>query len=314
MLNHILQNNLNKRISEVEEILKTIENMDKDSIEYKMNHYSFTKLYNELLAQKQELDESYGVERINFRIRGKEIGEGVISSRILSTILSGFQAITDSIANAIGNSPTYKGPIPKKILNACEFNVVGCFTGSFGLNLEAQYEPMFSGNSLITQTMYKFIDLLYSANDPEKLQEELGILGQRTLGNYKRWLKNLCYYEIDVDLNWINSYAEKYYWDSSSFPIDKVIETLDTVKEETTEEVILTGKLTGINIRRETFEIVSDDGVLIEGKSKFEVLINNAELLDKKISAKMLKTTTRNINTYQAKVSWFLEDIKAKEL
>ena len=68
---------------------------------------------------------------------------------------------------------------------------------------------------------------------------------------------------------------------------------------------MLTGKLTGINIRNLSFELVVEGVGLIQGKSKMETLIALTSSLGQEITATLIQSVSTTKGNVQ-KVNWYL--------
>ena len=302
---------IDKKIRSTEEELERIKNtLDPSSVEYHFLTSILNERLNELKKHKQELQDTIQSEKLTLVISGKGVEKGSISARVLAAVLNGLQSIADSIANALGNEPTEKGKIPSDILRQSDLIVVNTFPGSFGIELEGkiEYSNLFD-DPLLTQTLSRLFGLLSSGTDADKIMESIADLGPRTLSHYKQWIKTMAEQEVSVHCEWKSRYAERYFWSIDTSTLPTLLETLDTIREEDSTEIELSGSLTGMNIRKETFEFMDDEGNIITGRSKNELLRNHRDLIGEKSRFKFIKTTTRNVSTGKEKISWFLFEV-----
>jgi hypothetical protein len=307
--NHILA--IDRKIKATNEEINNIQSsLNHDSFEYFMLINELNNRLIDLNNEKEKIQQSFGREKLTLVLSGNGVGSGIISNRILSSILQGIQQITDSIANSIGNEPSLKGKIPNSILAQTDFKICNVFKGSFGIELEGDIsEKLTEEESLLTQTLHKFYDLLNTSNDSVKITEEITCLGPRTLVHYKEWLKTINEFGVDVRCDWNSSNAESYKWSTDHIKLADVLNTLESIKEIVTEDVVMTGIVTGMNIRKETFEFTPTEGEVITGKSKFELLFLNRDLIGEKTIISLVKNTMHNNYTGQEKVTWFLTQI-----
>lgn len=302
---------IDRKIKETEEQILSIEqSFNEESLDYIILTDQLRNRLNNLKSQKKALEEAYLKESVKLVISGENVSKGKISTRVLVAVLDGFQAVADSIANSLINEPTSSGKIPSNILQQTDLELVNIFEGSFGVELEAKIEDsLIVDNAIITQTLDKFFKLLSSADDNDKVFDEISELGSRTLNHYKAWLKSISEYGIEVQVDRKNQYAENYSWKMKKDILPSLLNSLENLKEEFTEEVDIDGRLTGLNLRKETFEFISSTEEVISGRGKYEVIQNNKQLLGETIRLKLIKNVTRNLSTGREKITWFLKEI-----
>lgn len=302
---------IDKKIEQTEEQIIKVENSyDESSLDYVVLIDQLNDRLNVLKAQKETLKESYLKETVKLTISGENIKRGKISSRILVAVLDGFQSIADSIANSLINEPTSSGKIPANILHQTDLELVNIFEGSFGVELESNIEEnLMIDNAVMTETLDKFFSLLSSADDADRVFDEISELGSRTLNHYRTWLKSISEYGVEVQVERKNQYAENYCWKMKKDMLPSLLNSLENLKEEFTEEIDIEGELTGLNLRKEKFEFMRSTGEVISGRVKCEVIENNKHLLGEVVKLKLIKNVTRNLSTGREKITWFLKDI-----
>lgn len=299
---------LDRKIKSTENELNRLSNSpDKDFLFDSLNYR-----LSELQAEKTKLTELESREKLTIIISGEGVGEGTVSVRVLASVLNGIQSLADSIANALGNEPTQHGKIPQDIVNRSELKFTKCYPGSFGVELEGTVEDclFYTEEPLLTQTISKLFALLSTGDDSDKITDQIAELGTRTLNNYKQWLKFISEQNININCNWSSSFAGDYTWKVYSERLPTILNILNHIKEQTEEQLNVIGKITGLNIRKETFEIINEDGQVISGRSRYDMLIKNKLFMGQKASLTLIKTTVLNVTTGKEKVSWYLKDIK----
>lgn len=306
---------IDRKIRETEEQISLIKaSFSTDSLDYMVLSGQLNDRLKNLKSQKQILENSYLKESVKLIISGENIKKGKISSRILVAVLNGFQSVADSIANSLINEPTSSGKIPANILHQTDLELVNIFEGSFGVELESNIEEnLMVDNAVITETLDKLFGLLSSADDNDKVFDEISELGSRTLNHYKTWLKDISEYGVEIQVERKNQYAENYCWRMKRDMLPSLLNSLENLKEEYTEEVYVEGKLTGLNLRKEKFEFINNKEEVISGRVKYEIIENNKHLLGEKVKLNLIKNITRNLSTGREKITWFLKDIVTEE-
>lgn len=263
-----------------------------------------------LHVEKQQVIISQTKERVQLRIHGNSVKSGTISAKILGEVLTAWQNVTDSIANTIGNEPTKKGGIPKRILDRVNLQVYAISPGSFCIDLEGDVSPVMSDDmNLLSSSLNRMFKLLIASRNPADVFQEIVSLGPRTLCHYKKLLNTLKVNNINLDMNWVDSSAEKRVWKSESIPLIDVTRILNKISEIVSIEEEHTGRLSGLNIRKETFEFIFDDDRVIHGNSKIDILLYGASRVNTTVSAKLIKTVSLLRSTNEERTTWYLKEI-----
>ena len=83
---------------------------------------------------------------------------------------------------------------------------------------------------------------------------------------------------------------------------------LDSINEIKNEDMVFNATITGINIRKNTFELKTEENNIIKGKSRLETLIKASGYIGTEVTVKLVKSVV--ISTACGnKESWFLADI-----
>lgn len=264
----------------------------------------------DLKHEKKRIQELRNHENITVVLNGQGVRGNAVSVKVLSIVLRRFQDLADSIANALANEPAEHGKIPSSILNQSELFFKRCFDGSFGMEVEGPHQKQMSfERPLITYTITRLFDLLSSGNDADSIVESASGLGARAFKRYREWLQCIVEQQIDVDINWRSAYAGNYSWLTRHTSVPSILDTLEKIKEKTDDIVEEMGTITGINIRKETFEAQNECGELISGRSRHDLLLKSRNLIGQKTKLLLVRTTLRNTISGKEKVSWILSDV-----
>lgn len=311
------QERANEKIQETETIIKdTNEILNKLELpdfakEIQLN--SLNRRLNNLKEECAEIQRTSESEELILTLHPRDLPSGQISVRSLTTILGGFQNLSDSIANTLYNQPSEKGKIPQDILDFNEMIFKEARAGSFKAVLELKHSSKnLFDEPVQSQTLSELFELLFSSEGEETLSESISFLGPRALKNYSEWTKTLRDLDTAVEVEWSSSY--KGYSKVSINPekAESIYKILSDFSETSEEEVSLNGKLMGANVRTKTFEINTSDGEKITGRISKDAIPGVASfVLDKQCKAILLKVTTKSSS--KEKVSWTLKSISEIE-
>ncbi len=218
--------------------------------------------------------------------------------------------MVEGIANTMTGSNATKGKISDLAKSLTNFEVSGVFDGSFGVVLEKGYEQLEiqSNFSKTNQIMSELFNILENSKSGMELIESISPYGSRTVNYYREWLNSMKENSVNIEIDWKDDSAEKRRMDIKYHCIDDVIFTLDSIGEIEEENVNIKGILTGVNIRRNTFELSTEENAIIKGKSTLEVLLSISNLIGQEINTSMIKNISRSQNNI-LKTTWFLSNI-----
>ncbi len=264
----------------------------------------------ELEAERLKILNAQTKETIKLRLFGEEVETGRISVRVLSTMLEDFQKLADSIANAVVHRPTSAGRIPEYVKQLTDFQMIDTFAGSFGVVLEKDYEQVEirSDYSQINQILNEMFLIMENSSDSNELLSQISPYGKRTISNYRDWLQNIKNSNVNLDIDWIDDSAKTRRMQIMASKIDSILYTLGSIESIEDEETVLTGILTGLNVRNLSFEMNSDSMGLVKGKAKMETLVGITDSIGHEITAKLIKNTTRTATGVE-QFSWYLQSV-----
>ena len=303
---------INRKIKETEEMIKSFETLSfSEMAVFQMDE--LTRRLEKLLEEKNKMEESQARELVLLRVYGDAIETGRISNRVLVSMLNGFQTIVDDIANVLVGTNGARGQLSDYAKEIADFEVCGVFAGSFGVRLEKNYHQVeLTNQSLKTNDVLKeFFGILENSLNSERLIERIAPYGQRTVRQYRQWLKQMKDESISLELDWTNEISEKRKMDIKYSTVTDVIYTLDSINEIRNEDIILFGTLTGVNIRTNTFELQTENNRIIRGKSLLETLIKGSDKIGTEIKATLVKSISKS-SVCGEKETWYLSNISVK--
>ncbi|WP_278739823.1 hypothetical protein [Paenibacillus macerans] len=163
------------------------------------------------------------------------------------------------------------------------------------------------------QIISELYSLFNASDEEESLLEAVSSLGTRTLKYYTDWTKSIRDLDVPVEINWVTTQAN-HQETKVSFDSDKAGKIFTILNERLSsreEEVVLEGRLTGINVRTNSFELCTPDGNKIVGRIVKDKVLKSAGYLDKRCLAELLKIVTQS-SAGKEKVSWILNDVQGQ--
>ncbi|WP_213486904.1 hypothetical protein [Thermobacillus xylanilyticus] len=265
--------------------------------------------------QQHNIDEETLSEELEVKVMTTGLPSGQIPVRTLTTVLGGLQSLTDSVANTLFNQPSNRGKIPQEIIERNSWILKAVKAGSFIAVINLNHESQISiDEPPQRQVISELYNLFNASDDEEPLLDAISSLGTRTLKHYTDWIKNIRDLNVPVEINWISANAQ-HEGVKVSFDPDRAGKIFTILNERLTsreEEVSLQGRLTGINVRTNSFELCTADGNKIVGRIVKDKVSKSIEYLDKRCYAELIKVITQS-SAGQEKISWILNDVQDAE-
>ncbi|WP_138495928.1 hypothetical protein [Paenibacillus pinistramenti] len=267
--------------------------------------------------KRQAIEESeIQAEELEVKMQTKSLPSGHIPIRTLTTVLGGLQALTDCVANTLFNQPSNRGPIPQEIVERNSWILKAVKAGSFIAVIDLKHENQLTiDESPQHQIISELYSLFNASDEEESLLEAISALGTRTLKYYTDWTKSIRDLDVPVEINWLTTRANYNQETRISFDPSKAGKIFTILNERLTsreEETVLEGRLTGINVRTNSFELCTSDGIKIVGRIVKDRVTKSAGYLDKICRAELIKVTTQS-SAGKEKVSWILNDVAERE-
>ncbi len=303
-------NAINRRINDTKAQIESLEKQEECLI-IRFQKQELYRRLDILLKEKEAMLEASSKEQVRLRLYGENVDAGKIQNRILVSVLGGFQEMLDNIANTMVGANSSRGSVTEEAKHISDFQVCGIFAGSFGIVLEKDYEQLeLTSESYETERVLDelFTILEYSESGTD-LVGKIAPYGQRTVRHFRDWLNQMKENLINVEVDWRNEQAEIRKMDIKYYNASKIIGTLDSMGEIRDEDIqLIDAMITGVNIRKFTFELTTNDNQIIKGKSRPETLIKASTKFGSKSNVKVTKSVCE-LYTGALKESWFLLDV-----
>lgn len=311
--------NLRKHIEETKDIIeKTEQNHKALNLPDFISNLEISSLNMRIFDLERDLEKEHEEqqnEQLEVKLYPKNLASGEIPVRTLVDVLGGLQDLTDSVANTLFNQPSNRGPIPQEILEGNSWILTNVKAGSFIAELSLDHDQQLSLEYVPQKMIINEIFNLFNASDEEEsLLEVISGLGGRTLKYYMEWSKKLRELDTPIDINWVSS--NKITNNTIKFDPEKAERIYKVLNEKLAsfeEEITLTGRLTGVNVRTLSFEFeYIPDGTArketITGRILKNAITPAVSSLDKYCSAELLMVTTKS-TAGREKVTWTLKNV-----
>ncbi|MBN2983013.1 hypothetical protein [Cohnella algarum] len=310
-------NELTNRIKETEEIIDVCKaNHKAIGLPDFISELEISSLEQRLIdLQQLQINEEKQSEELEVKVKTTGLPSGQIPVRTLTTVLGGLQSLTDSVANTLFNQPSNRGPIPQEIIERNSWILKAVKAGSFIAVIDLNHESQMSIDEAPQRQIISELYSLFNASDDEEpLLEAISSLGTRTLKYYMDWTKSIRDLNVPVEINWVSTQAQNE-GIKASFDPDKAGKIFTILNERLTsreEEVFLQGRLTGINVRTNSFELCTADGNKIVGRIVKDKVSKSVGYVDKRCRAELIKVITQS-SAGKEKISWTLNDVQDAE-
>ena len=278
-----------------------------DSFAYSLGYESLLQMQQRLLAERSHLLTLRVSERVDLALDGARFQKDGASAGTLGTLLIRLQKLYSSIAQAITEGPTLRGPLSAQITSATELRLASTFPSSFGMSLVVQREQgVQSASHLPGATFERLFGLLSTESTPEAIMQVTGELGGRVLNHYLHVATILKSTDSSLKLEWSDSEGIKHYWLTSAKQAAETVALLSGIKAIESVTLHVKGRIVGASLLRNRFEMMTDDGQVIEGKVSGNALRSISASFGKMVSAELDKTTVNDNRSGNAKTYFAL--------
>ena len=176
--------------------------------------------------------------------------------------VASFQRLIDALGQAKLGRPSSQGPIPGSILERTKLDMIAGYTGSFGVRFETQEHDDMLGHSLARDCLEALFGLLAVEDDPTGLMIQLQELRSRVASNYQNLLDAVQGSIPIVRLNWTPpGHGPSRHAVLTQEAAKSIYDRIQAVRDTIQDDLEMTGRLIGGNVRSLFFEIHRlDDG------------------------------------------------------
>lgn len=194
---------------------------------------------------------------LDFSLSTNGSHEHAIAADVLGNVLVNIQELTNAIA--LQKDFGARRRLPKNMLEDTQLKATTVFAASFGIRLESQRSKDLLGETPVSPSIEKLLNLIQSTENVKMFRQVLHDVNIRVIKSYFSLLKKLEDSAVEADIEWASP-AQKYV--KSRLSKEVIRRAINVIAEEVRKEVTLTtvtGELVGINVKRGMFHILADD-------------------------------------------------------
>ena len=270
--------NLRRRIVGVEEEILAYRtefgDFTKLTFAHRLAIQSLTNRRDHLHSALQQLMDLRQREVVNVALNGPEFPRNSASFESLAEILHSVQRLFTSVVQAVTTGPTQRGPIPTYVERAAKLRLAEVYPSSFGMVVELGADENLVVRSALERSLQTTFALFNSSTNGEQLLEKAGSLGTRTMSHYRRLISSLQRTETVPKLEWSDPSGNFNVWTANRESLQAAADAVSSIRTERTEEKVVTGILVGASLLKGTFEVLTEQGDVLEGRIA-EHLINS---------------------------------------
>ncbi|EPU3917601.1 MULTISPECIES: DUF6575 domain-containing protein [Aeromonas] len=237
-----------------------------------------------------------------------------LSTRNFGNILVSTQELIDSLGQACEeDEPSIKGAISADILKKTKLNTCQIFEGSFGVQFKSSNISDLFGESLVSNAINEFLELLSAQDSEDVLSEKLHKLKGRVASKYRRLLKEVNNIGSGIKFEWGSPNSEYGgQFELTKAQVEKAHSIVDSIDIAMSEAIEINAKLIGLNVRTKRYEISGlENGERFSGKVSEDTL---SEVEHAVINSNYIATLKKIIETKSSSgdesIKWVLVGLK----
>jgi predicted Zn-ribbon and HTH transcriptional regulator len=306
-----------RRLIELDEALasqRALIQTKPNSFAFSLGYESLVQIQQRLLTERSNLLAHRVAERLDAAIDGASFLKDGASVGTLGTLLIRLQKLYSSIAQAVTQGPTLRGPLSNQIISATELRLASTFPSSFGMSLIVQRAQCDLLPSYVpSAALERLFSLLSTDQTPEAIMQVTGELGGRVLNHYLHVANILRRTDSSLKLEWSDSEGIKHYFLTSAKQASELVTLLNEIKAVESVTLKISGRIVGASLLRSRFEMTTEDGQVIEGKVSESALRDIGASFGKNVTVEVDKTTVNDHRSGDAKTYYALVGIDQVE-
>jgi hypothetical protein len=172
----------------------------------------------------------------------------------LGRLLLSFQDTLDALGQYREGNPTLRGMIAPEILTRTETRLICAAGASFAVEIIAAQQVNLFGDSLITDAMAEFVEILEIGNDVERLRDKLFTIKARATSKYRLFLSALIEAHSPLKIDWSSPKREGIQSVDLDLPTAAgALKTAEEVTRELGETRIEIGYFLGVELPAKSF-------------------------------------------------------------
>lgn len=260
---------LSRRLNELDIALQNQQELlqqNPASFAFRLACESLINMQGNLQRERISLVKHRLYEEINISIDGDVFAEHTASIGVLGTLFIRFQKLFNSIGQALTTGPTLRGPISHEIRDLTDLRVAAFYPSSFGMTLITPSKYDLIGESLSASSLAAMFQLFNAADEEKQIMRFSGELGRRAFGHLSHVITILEEQHASIGLKWSDFTGTKYSWSADATKVAQIMARLRDITERRSEDKMVSGRLVGASLLKNRFELLLNDGNVIEGK------------------------------------------------
>ena len=123
---------------------------------------------------------------------------GRVGAKVVGQFIAKFQLLIEALGQTMHGNASPRGRIPEFIQRDTRLDIVGTYSGSFGIRFESHSEDDFSGESRINYALSSLFDLFDVGYDSVGLTPQIMVLERRVAKHYSSLLDTVKYHNLRV--------------------------------------------------------------------------------------------------------------------
>ena len=258
-----------------------------------------------VLSSPEELATSNNREILNLTMNFPGVFRTEAPIDPLGKILTGLQRVINRIGAKCANSTSKK--IPEDIKSPLGISMLEVGAGSFDIRLASTELVGLFKFSNLGNAFDEFFKLFNAGSDEDQLKLFMEQFGPKVAKDYTDFLKPLSESVIDTRFTWTSPHPDRGATAQlSKQQMQKTVDILEKIQEETLETIRIPGTLVGLSLRSKSFEIETTD------ENYYERDYFKGKIKDEAIDTEPIRNATLSQN-YTAEIQGFVEIGETKD-
>jgi hypothetical protein len=210
-------------------------------------------------AQLVALAKQLRADALTLRLKFRNFAGFMAPARPLGKLLTALQNTLNAVAQAIdGAEVKGAGAIPRRF--NLDLAVTGVFPSSFGIQLQTTTGPNLLGEWHGSDVIDKFLQLVESAPEDEKLRAQLVVVKRRSANGLRLLMEEFQKEATDLTIDWaspIDGRGREVHL--TVLAAKNAIEVINRMEPQQDLEFEVTGVLVGMNARTKVYEFQEDE-------------------------------------------------------
>jgi hypothetical protein len=306
---------LNRRLSEVDAALSDTQEIlraEPDNFAIALSNSSLSKMQASLQNELVEAVRYRRNEEIKIVLDGRNVRDHSTDVLSLSVILSRFQRLYSSIAHAIHNGPTMRGPLASGILKSTSLRLQATYPSSFGMKIYVPSDFDLLGNSVSVSALEVLFELFGSSTRDDYVMEKAGEIGSRSMRHLRALARHIEESGTELSVDWRDYSGIKHDWQIDAEKASVVVGAIDRIATTRSELREVKGRLVGASLLRDRFELLSGD-TLFSGKFVASQTQLVQEVFGQEVSVILEETEVTDLASNEKRSYFTLTEIQKED-